>query len=596
MAEDTPQQSTAPDFQTSTTAPNFESPASQPNSGPPAAVPPALSGDVNPSNAPSAAIGDQSDPSVLAAPGQKPAADAAQARQDQTQSPSDPAMDNAGLRGVGQNAPFFSRLLMGALSGLQGVPSHGRPSFLNGLGEGARAEAAATLQAKASAFQQQQADLKNTREDQTANDMHQAHVASGMLDQMRYEQQYDNMHPDWQKKSTDAQFGYNAQLQAEGGKPLFSGDERAAITEAKNRFTNGADTDRWTYRVLPSIDPAKKGKNQYDVMQVPSGVTNHEISVPSINSQGDIEQHKVPAGTPWGQIDAMNSNVLKAQTDMGVKAKEQQSAEDAKSDKAAKGDDATLVNSMASGQIVVDRLGYLAAKKPELLDAVVKASVDPATGKPTFDSSKAAGYPATVKDFTSGKTAEQLKSGGTVLQHLAELKDLNTPMSHIGGEGKYTPSTTDYTAYLNKVKTVSAELGKFYNNDTIPGIKGYEDTLLSQTWGNRDAAIHTQAKSMGDRLDETENRWNQASPSSRYHPPMPGLSDAAKAARAKLDPMYATRVNGQIAQPASKPTPVVQPSQPSQMVSGATNEVFSADGKTLTGHIVNGAFVALGAK
>src|ERR1039458_3641618 len=193
MAEDTPQQSTAPDFQTSTTAPNFESPASQPNSGPPAAVPPALSGDVNPSNAPSAAIGDQSDPSVLAAPGQKPAADAAQARQDQTQSPSDPAMDNAGLRGVGQNAPFFSRLLMGALSGLQGVPSHGRPSFLNGLGEGARAEAAAAQLQKENAFQQQQADEKNTREDLSASDIHNLRNWNGVLLQQTYNQQHDNL-------------------------------------------------------------------------------------------------------------------------------------------------------------------------------------------------------------------------------------------------------------------------------------------------------------------------------------------------------------------------------------------------------------------
>jgi hypothetical protein len=189
--------------------------------------------------------------------------------------------------------------------------------------------------------------------------------------------------------------------------------------------------------------------------------------------------------------------------------------------------DETLVDSIGSGKVTPERLSYLLARNPSLLSAV--------TAKyPDFDGSKAEAYPATYKDFTSGKTSVALNAGGTALKHLKELNDMNTVASHIYG----TPA---YTAYQNKVDTVAPELAKFYGDTTIPAIAALKSTLAANLPGGRQAAISTQAKSMGDKLDSYEQTWKNAAPSAGYEAPMPGISAQAKEARAALDPEYRQR-------------------------------------------------------
>jgi hypothetical protein len=188
------------------------------------------------------------------------------------------------------------------------------------------------------------------------------------------------------------------------------------------------------------------------------------------------------------------------------------------------GQPSDLATAIAQGHIVPDRLGYLLSRNPTLIQGVMAAD-------PTFDSSKAASYANTYKDFTSGKTSVALNAGGTALQHLQELQGMNTAESHI-------PGTADYNAYQNKADTVSAELARFYGTDTVPGIAAIKSTLTSQLPGTRDAAISTQAKSMGDKLDSYQQTWQNAAPSAAYQAPMPGISPKAIAARAALDPDY----------------------------------------------------------
>jgi hypothetical protein len=187
--------------------------------------------------------------------------------------------------------------------------------------------------------------------------------------------------------------------------------------------------------------------------------------------------------------------------------------------------EATLVSSVGTGKIAPDRMAYLIARNPKLLQEITLAY-------PDFDSSKAAAYPGVYKDFTSGKTSTALNAGGTALGHLYELLQLNTPASHL-------PGTPAYTAYQNKAATVSTELAKFYGDATVPAIENIQKTLTSTLPGNREAAIRTQAQSMGDKLDAFEQQWKNAAPSSAYEASMPGISDKAKAARAALDPNYA---------------------------------------------------------
>ncbi|HEY1800093.1 MAG TPA: hypothetical protein VGG46_04085 [Terriglobales bacterium] len=189
------------------------------------------------------------------------------------------------------------------------------------------------------------------------------------------------------------------------------------------------------------------------------------------------------------------------------------------------------VQAIGTGHMALNRLDYLLSRNPTILDAVTRAY-------PDFDSSKAQSYVNTYKDFTSGPTSKALNSGGTGLGHLKELLDLNTVASHI-------PNTPAWTAYQNKAATVSAELAKFYGDPTIPAIDAIKDTLTSTLPGNREAAIRTQAQSMGDKLDAYEQQWQNAAPSKEYQAPLPGISAKARQSRAELDPAYAARVNQQ---------------------------------------------------
>jgi hypothetical protein len=192
--------------------------------------------------------------------------------------------------------------------------------------------------------------------------------------------------------------------------------------------------------------------------------------------------------------------------------------------KEAQANDSQLVDSIGSGKTVPERMAYLLARNPQLLDAV--------TAKyPDFDGAKAESYPTTYKDFTSGKTSVALNSGATALEHLKKLQDLNTVKSHI-------PGTADYNAYHNQLDTLAPELAKFYGDTTVPAIAALKSTLGATLPGNRQAAITTQAQSMGKKFDNYEQQWRNAAPSASYEALMPGVSDAAKDARAALDPEY----------------------------------------------------------
>ena len=90
--------------------------------------------------------------------------------------------------------------------------------------------------------------------------------------------------------------------------------------------------------------------------------------------------------------------------------------------------------------------------------------------------------------------------------------------------------------------TLAPELAKFYGHSTNDSINSYKDTLLSQLPGNRQAAIATQAASMGKKIDSYEQQWRNAAPSAAYEAPMPGMSDAAKMARGRLDPEYGAKL------------------------------------------------------
>lgn len=212
-------------------------------------------------------------------------------------------------------------------------------------------------------------------------------------------------------------------------------------------------------------------------------------------------------------------------------ANKQQIADAAKQQEIAQAQSSGLIDQIGKGQIPLTSLSYIAARKPEILEAVSEAY-------PGFDGSKVASYAKAYQDFTSGKTAVALNAGSTALGHLSELKALNTYESHI-------PGTPDYVAYHNKSATLAVELAKFYGETTVPAIKKIEDSLNSTLPGTRDAAIRTQAQSMNDKFEAYRQQWANSAPSSAYEANMPGISPAAKAAQAQLDPRYAASQQAQ---------------------------------------------------
>jgi len=181
---------------------------------------------------------------------------------------------------------------------------------------------------------------------------------------------------------------------------------------------------------------------------------------------------------------------------------------------AQEANDPELIQQIGTGKMPVGRMSYLLARNPQLLSQVSRAF-------PDFDASKVESYANTYKDFTSGRTSVMLNSGATALGHLNELKKLNTDASHV-------PGTPAYNAYENKADTVAVELARFYGDPTVPAIQAIKKTLTATLPGQRDAAITTQAQSMGDKLAAFEQQWKNAAPSKEYQAPMPGISDSAR--------------------------------------------------------------------
>lgn len=196
----------------------------------------------------------------------------------------------------------------------------------------------------------------------------------------------------------------------------------------------------------------------------------------------------------------------------------------------------SVVDQVGQGKMAATRMEMLLSRSPALMEAVARKY-------PDFDSSKIKSYADAYRSFTSGTDAKQVNAGAVAIQHLADLKrinDENPTESRI-------PGTAAYKAFHNLLDTVADELGTFYGepktNEVIESKKATLGGVL-----NRNAAIQEQAKAMGIKMDEMEQKWQNAAPSKSYQAPMPGMSDKAKQARAALDPEFAQRMGGAMPQ------------------------------------------------
>lgn len=287
-----------------------------------------------------------------------------------------------------------------------------------------------------------------------------------------------------------------------------------------------------------------------------------EANANASKAPSEIAKNKAEASVAPSTINKNNAEASNARSEA---AKNSQTTEQT--------NNPTLIDALGTGHVTAERMAYLLSKNPALLQAV--------TAKyPDFDGSKAEQYPKVYSEFTSvkpGSAGNTLNSGATAIEHLQKLQKLNTVKSHI-------PGTAAYNAYYNQLDTLAPELAKFYGDTTVPAIASLKSTLGATMPGNRQAAITTQAASMGKKFDNMEQTWKNAAPSAYYEAPMPNVSDEAKEARAALDPDYRQRLVSEQApkSAAAPPAPV-----------GATQAWHDTSGK-LVGYTVNGKYQAAG--
>jgi hypothetical protein len=343
---------------------------------------------------------------------------------------------------------------------------------------------------------------------------------------------FADQHQDLQKQGVNL-----AQLQAQGKLIAVPTTEGGKITGV-NVFQVGPDwakqknAEPITIKRPSGVD--EKGAVQYDSVTIPAGAVDNGtmMSYWASGAKDGMDAAETQARIA-GQQQATEASKEKLpgelQQQEATLARTQAETEAAKAGGPA---DPNLVAAIRQGKIAPERLGYLLGRKEgqALLAAVAADGVT--------DTSKLEAYPKVYQEFTSTKpntAGAQINSGATVLEHLDKLKALNTVESHI-------PHTPDYTAYKNQVDTLAPELAKFYGHSTDADIKSYKDTLMSTLPGNRLSAIETQAKSMGKKLDNFRQQWDNAAPSASYEAPMPGMSDQAKLARGRLDSDYGAKI------------------------------------------------------
>ncbi|SRR6266550_2301851 len=335
--------------------------------------------------------------------------------------------------------------------------------------------------------------------------------------------------------------------------------------ESATNFMTGQHKIRQIVNGRPVMvpDPAsvQMGKDHPEafknVMDAYGGAPKYSQIVAAQKKQQETERH-----------DAEQERI-KEQTEKDKKAKDSAYVGDENATGQAfldslKPEERTLIQSIGTGHVVADRLGYLLSKSPNLVSAVNRAY-------PEFDSSKAAGYPKAVQDFTSGNTAKALTAGSTALEHLKRLYDNSTTWGRVLG-------TQEHAQRENDLENVAAEIGRFNNGGTAsPSEKEIDDIKSNlNPFLRKQTGIQEQVRLVSDRLAQYQQQWDNAAPSDQYKRPMPNISQASKDAAAYV-------LNNGVA-----PTPHQQAAP-----HGATSIVHSPDGKNVIGHIVGNKYVPL---
>jgi hypothetical protein len=220
----------------------------------------------------------------------------------------------------------------------------------------------------------------------------------------------------------------------------------------------------------------------------------------------------------------------------------------------------SAIEMVRQGRAPIENAGYILSRNPGFVEAMERLYPG------EVDFSKVSAYKAATKDFTSGKDADQLQAGSIALDHLQQLRAINdrNPIE------VHVPGSKPYKDYQNLLDTVGPELGRFYENTTIPGIQSYRESL---TGLNRDTAINRQISSMAVRMKTYDDKWKGAAPSPAYEAKMPGDYAVARSKMATMDPEYRRSLAGTAGGVSTRPAGATM------LVPGSDGKMHWSDGK-----------------
>lgn len=372
-----------------------------------------------------------------------------------------PAMPDAPAQGTPQQptlAPQPSRLLstLGSIvsAGLQSVPDKGRPSFLTGLGGGARAEAAATQQAqqqqqtvkfksfddqiRAAQLHNQDLALQNSTQEQ--QDAHESHMQKMHAGDGDWGIEYDTIanHGDAVMDNLKTQTAANGAASVPPGTHISPDGQNILIPK------NTPETQAGQLAQFKAVAPAL-GLN----VNVPKGATQLDPKVATVfynklqgfDANGDVyTADKLPAliasaqsqrdalaksGAPQPQLDALDGIITKQKAQLKADNDASDVAAQKKTDQAKQ-----LLDQKASDQEDVN------AKKPGKTDTQMYVGTDKDGNQiaGTGDDLKTAGASGVTKlDSDTGKkviTARQLVSPAGL------FSQINQDMRALDAKGK----------------------------------------------------------------------------------------------------------------------------------------------------------------
>jgi hypothetical protein len=329
------------------------------------------------------------------------------------------------------------------------------------------------------------------------------------------------------------------------------GDKKGPRVSLADEYAS--DPQRWSAAIdeysrslgagpAPAVfaDMMKRGKGQESALLMKfMGVTNDDVTayenkLLQEHTEATTKEPQPKALTPEEKehVAAENKH-LAAETTASLSVAAKNDAERNQL-KVTEANRASTVDAFGRGQVAPQNIAFLLRGKEG------QALLNEVTAKyPDIDSTKLQNYSEKTSEFTGtkkGTSGAAINNGATAFKHLLDLEKLNTNASHI-------PGTPAYTAYKNQADTLVDELGQFYGNTTIPGLADFKNTLMSALPGNREAAIRTQAHSMGEKMDSYVQQWNNIAPSKSYQRPMPFYDNAARSARQHLTGSTGTEPN-----------------------------------------------------